>query len=162
MKTIYEIVCDMLRVADSAEKKHIYDLRELSSDSLRAYANLIKEAHKKELAYAVAAKCEVCDQVAVAKSATTTPTCEDSSQVGNAAKMYEALKTISKCDISKEEDCYTLYRVCEAALSAPQRNCDLYKSEPEAYQAYLTAMKNATKKTYVYFEPWLFEKAKGE
>jgi hypothetical protein len=81
--------------------------------------------------------------------------------VGNVTKMREALETISKCDISKEEDCYTIYRVCEAALSAPPRNCDLYKSEPEAYQAYLTAMKNATKKTYVYFEPWLFAEAKG-
>jgi hypothetical protein len=50
---------------------------------------------------------------------------------------------------------------CKSVLSAPPRNCDLYKSESEAYQAYLTAMKNATKKTYVYFEPWLFEKAKG-
>ena len=49
--------------------------------------------------------------------------------VGNAAKMREALETISKCDISKEEDCYTLYRVCEAALSAPPRNCDRFKSE---------------------------------
>ena len=45
-------------------------------------------------------------------------------QVGNAAKMREALETISKCDISKEEDCYTLYRVCEEALSAMPRNCD--------------------------------------
>lgn len=36
---------------------------------------------------------------------------------GNAARMRKALETISKCDISKEEDCYTLYRVCEAALA---------------------------------------------
>jgi DNA invertase Pin-like site-specific DNA recombinase len=53
-------------------------------------------------------------------------------------------------------------RKAKAALAAPPRNCDLYKSEPEAYQAYLTAMKNATRKTYVYFEPWLFAEAKGE
>lgn len=86
----------------------------------------------------------------------------DCNDFGNAAKMREALETISKCDIYKEEDCYTLYGVCESALSAPARNCDLYKSEPEAYQAYLTAMKNATEKTYVYFEPWLFAEAKGE
>jgi hypothetical protein len=45
--------------------------------------------------------------------------------VGNTYKIRKALETISKCDISKEEDCYTLYRVCEDALSAPPRNCDV-------------------------------------
>lgn len=36
------------------------------------------------------------------------------------AKLREALVTIQNCDISKEEDCITLYRVCYAALAAPQ------------------------------------------
>ena len=49
----------------------------------------------------------------------------DCNHLGNAAKMRDALETISKCDISKEEDCYTLYRVCEAALSSTPRNCDV-------------------------------------
>lgn len=53
----------------------------------------------------------------------------DCNNLGNAAKMREALETISKCDISKEEDCYTLYRVCEAALSSTPRNCDIYDAE---------------------------------
>lgn len=44
---------------------------------------------------------------------------------GNAAAMREALVTIQNCDIGKEEDCITLYRVCNAALAAPPRNCDL-------------------------------------
>ena len=33
------------------------------------------------------------------------------------AKLREALVTIQNCDISKEEDCYTLYRTCNAALT---------------------------------------------
>ena len=33
------------------------------------------------------------------------------------AKLREALVTIQNCDISKEEDCITLYRTCDAALS---------------------------------------------
>ena len=33
------------------------------------------------------------------------------------AKLREALVTIQNCDINKEEDCYTLYSVCEAALA---------------------------------------------
>ena len=38
--------------------------------------------------------------------------------------MREALETISKCDISKEEDCYRLYRICDEALSAPPMDGD--------------------------------------
>ena len=33
------------------------------------------------------------------------------------AKLRDALVTIQNCDISKEEDCITLYRTCDAALS---------------------------------------------
>lgn len=33
------------------------------------------------------------------------------------AKLREALVTMQNCDINKEEDCYTLYRVCEDALA---------------------------------------------
>lgn len=58
------------------------------------------------------------------------------------------------CDLKEE--------FVKPALAEPPRNCDLYKSEPEAYQAYLIAMRNATKKTYVYFEKWLFAEAKGD
>lgn len=139
MKTIDEIVCEMLSIADIAEKKHIYDLRELSSDSLRAYANLIKDAHKKELAEAVAAKCEVCDQVAIAKSATTTATCKESLQVGNRLAMREALLEIADCakDTSKCDLSYIEYQARQA-LSTPPRNCDLYETPKEAGDAFVS------------------------
>lgn len=36
------------------------------------------------------------------------------------AKLREALVTVQNCDISKEEDCITFYRVCEDALATPR------------------------------------------
>lgn len=138
MKTVDEIVCDMLSVVDSVEKKHIYNLLELSSDSLRAYANLIKEAHKRELAEAVAAKCEVCDQVAVSKTETTTATCQDSLQVGNRLAMREALLEIADC-ANDTTGCNLSYIEYQArqALSTPPRNCDLYETPKEAGDAFV-------------------------
>lgn len=90
--------------------------------------------------------------------------------VCNMAKAREALENIrrdlwdlmgSVSESLRESLACKIRATIRATLSAPARNCDLYKSEPEAYQAYLTAIKNATKKTYVYFEPWLFAEAKG-
>ena len=69
------------------------------------------------------------DRIEVAWKRESEATTEKSSRVGNAAAMREALETISKCDTSKEEDCYTLYRVCEAALSAKPRNCDMLSKD---------------------------------
>jgi hypothetical protein len=94
--------------------------------------------------------------------------------VGNAAKMRDALETISKCDISKEEDCYTLYDACEAALSAPPRNCDLYATPKEAGEAFISeSCENPCGNCTVSDEchnplihecgiNWLFAEAKGE
>lgn len=84
---------------------------------------------------------------------------------GNTAKMREALETISKCDISKEEDCYTLYRVCETALSAPARNCDLYTSADDAWNAFRRINPPIDMPPLLeslMFREWLFAKAKGE
>lgn len=82
----------------------------------------------------------------------------------NQQKMREALLMVKKLfdeRIMFQNDIRKAHKAVDDALSTPSRNCDLYKSEPEAYQAYLTAMKNVTKKTYVFFEPWLFAEAKG-
>jgi chorismate mutase len=151
MKTIKEIVREMRRVA-----------------SLRAYADLIEEAHKRELAEAVAAKCEVCDQVAVAKSATTTATCKDSLQVGNAAKMRKALQRASDWFNGSglsEDDLIEFDEVCEhieKALSAPPRNCDLYASRSDAWVAFRKKNQQAWyEDLHLSFPDWLFAEAKG-
>ena len=97
-ETLEDIVADMRELAADIETGNAV----VGQTAWRNYADRIEVAWKRE------------------SEATT----EKSSRVGNAAAMREALETISKCDISKEEDCYTLYRVCEAALSAKPRNCD--------------------------------------
>ena len=98
-ETIEDIVADMRELAADIETGNAV----VGQTVWRNYADRIEVAWKRE------------------SEATT----EKSSRVGNAAAMREALETISKCDTSKEEDCYTLYRVCEAALSALPRNCDI-------------------------------------
>ena len=79
----------------------------------------------------------------------------DCNQLNNAAAMREALETISKCDTSKEEDCYTLYRVCEAALSAPPRNCDMLSKDEV-----LETLKDRSFSKEDTIE-WIYSKAKG-
>jgi hypothetical protein len=82
--------------------------------------------------------------------------------VGNTYKIRKALETISKCDIYKEEDCYTLYRVCEAALSAKPRNCDLYSREADAYRGWEIYYDLSSKDDdgYLDYEDWLFDEVK--
>lgn len=211
MKTIDDIVCEMLSVADSAEKKHIYDLRELSSDSLRSYANLIKASHKKELADAVAAKCEVCDQSVTdcnqqkdwrkicaacqegeypedceyfgepggcnAPTMGKHPTCKESLQVGNTAKMREALrKCANYLDVGDtglcKGECDALREVMQAALSAPARNCDNFNSDTACNEfekfmglkpsESIEERNEVMRENWFGFMLWLFKEAKGE
>ena len=96
------------------------------------------------------------DRIEVAWKRESEATTEKSSRVGNAAAMREALETISKCDTSKEEDCYTLYRVCEAALSAKPRNCDAL-SKDEVLK--MLEDRSFSKEDTI---EWLYDKAEGE
>ena len=50
MKTVDNILRRMRRLADEAERGDCYDLRGLGTDSLRAYADRIEEAHQREVA----------------------------------------------------------------------------------------------------------------
>lgn len=144
METINDIIAEMRK-----DIPRVVDTKVI----LRNYADRIEAAHKRE----------------------REATCEKSSQVGNAAKMREALLKSRKTmdEMSKSifqgwiEDSLVdvageAQRAISSALSAPVRNCDLYATEGEAYKAYLTAMKNETKETYMYFEPWLFAETKGD
>ena len=143
-ETVDDIVKEKRDTADEAELKgkntFLFDLAKM----LREEANRIEAASKRE--------CEA--------------TREKSSQVGNAAKMREAVETISKCDISKEEDCYTLYRVCEAALAAPPRNCDMFENTKKAYSRFrkfcrghfcVDCQYRKCKKSSICFGVWLLD-----
>lgn len=106
-ETVADIVAEMRK--DIAEGT-VGIWSDFGGEIARSYADCIEAAHKREV-----------ETTTDESSAVGT----DCNHFGNAAKMREALETISKCDTSKEEDCYTLYRVCEAALSALPRNCDI-------------------------------------
>jgi hypothetical protein len=117
-------------------------------------------------------------------------TCKDSLQVGNGAKMREALKYLRDasrgfCHLilnSKHNEIYDKYKHPEVAkisdaiananitLSAPPRNCDLYLAKKErdaAYQKYREHVILSSANPYVAQdemmskEEWLLAEAKG-
>ena len=105
-------------------------------------------------------------EVGVSKTETTTPTCKESLQVGNAAKMREALEKFSEVYLSElqfplDGDSFAIYNsdkmeitipywrvaellnevkvaqdIAKAALSAPPRNCDMLDNETDARVAW--------------------------
>ena len=96
---------------------------------------------------------------------------EESSQVGNAAKMREALeqaKRVLHCaivaDILKGEDARKAFNAVTAALSSPPRNCDVM---PDAHEALAAIhedrcyVNNPIDERRLTVE-WLFDEAKGE
>lgn len=131
----HETLAGIVREIRQAEVTwHRSEIAQLPTQYLKEWADRIEAAWKRE------------------SEATT----EKSSRVGNAAAMREALETISKCDTSKEEDCYTLYRVCEAALSAKPRNCDAL-SKDEVLK--MLEDRSFSKEDTI---EWLYDKAEGE
>lgn len=104
------------------------------------------------------------------------PTCKESSQVGNAAKMREALEAVVKVgyphNFQREAPhirgyCYeitTAIEKCFAALSAPPRNCDRFDNADEAKKAihgqYPLHIRPQDERDAVI--DWLFAEAKGE
>ncbi len=88
----------------------------------------------------------------------------------NAAKMREALEAISDkyrkwlyaIDLRNAEDVFEeCDKLADEALSNPPRNCDLYKTEEEAWEAFCDAHPDAECPSDIY-EMWLFDQAKGE
>lgn len=107
-------------------------------------------------------------EVAVAKMETTTSTCKDSLQVGNIAAMRKALDEIRVAAMSDyEPDADYLIEKCNAALSRPSRNCDLFGGDPKMlYTAWFdwtaspSGMNDDGTVKLTYGE-WLLERAKG-
>lgn len=170
METIEDIVADMRKRFEPYAKSESNDARYVAYLGYAEFAKRIKSAVK-----ALEADLDNWRRQALYEDArANAATCKESLQVGNSAVMRKALLKSRKAmdEVSKSifqgwiDDGLADFvgeaqRAISSALSEPARNCDFYETESEAYQAYLTAMKNGTEKTYVYFEPWLFEKAKG-
>ena len=99
------------------------------------------------------------------------PTCKESSQVGNAAKMREALENIVKVgypyNFQHEAPhisgyCYDITKAitkCFEALSAPPRNCDRFSNVKDALKE---CEKETGSTVAIEFIKWLFAEAKGE
>lgn len=64
------------------------------------------------------------------------PTAENSSVVGDCAKMREALKTVKRYLDGYTVNVLEMRSQVDAALSAPPRNCDRFKDALDAWDAY--------------------------
>ena len=119
------------------------------------------------------------EEVAVSKMETTTPTSENSSQVGNAAAMREALGDVYNTleqlhpyalninDISRRRAFRSMLchakNVIDITLAAPPRNCDKYTlAESLRKYGFPTKSKPWGEKEWLDFCEWYISEAKGE
>lgn len=164
METIDEIVRDIRSRNDGGVPLDGESSHCLAADMLEL-ADRIEAAHKRDQEDAIAATV-----VAAAESALEVYEPHIQSEpVGNVAKTREALvqaRRVLHCaivaGILKGEDANEALNVVTAALSAPPRNCDLYATDKEAYQAYLKIMEDTPEEAQSYFESWLFAEARGD
>ena len=99
-------------------------------------------------------------EVAVSENATTT---KESLEVGNAAKLREALDDIIelinkwRTDNVMEHWQYSqLFDIADAALAAPPRNCDRFKTKEEAATAFANEKKQWIPQQVLWeLAPWL-------
>ena len=141
---IADIVREMRTIGRLDEKSTDKIPRSLQALGLRTYADRIEAAANRE--------CEA--------------TSEKSSQVGNAAKMREALSRIlgiadhlqTRFAIPKlaSEEILELKQIAESALAAPPRNCDVL-SKDEVLK--VLDDRSFSKEDTI---EWLYEEAKGE
>jgi hypothetical protein len=109
----------------------------------------------------------IADSIEAAIKREREATCEKSSVVGNAAKMRAALDEIRVDAMSDyEQDADYLIEKCNAALSAPPRNCDKYLTPKDAMLAHLDEVYDGEKVEFGDYEwcefiKWLFAEAKG-
>lgn len=155
-ETISDIVREMRTLGRLDEKSTDKIPRTLQALGLRTYADRIEAAAKRE------------------REATR----EKSSQVGNVAAMREALEQfveysnlVCKMGMFTRNRLVTLTEKARDAISAPPRNCDLYRTKKEldaAYEKYreYVIMSNSNpfvaKDEMMTKEDWLFAEAKGE
>lgn len=94
--------------------------------------------------------------------------CKQGVGAKNAVKLCKALEEIlaitrtwlSVCKIAPKLTIETISYIAGEVLSSPPRNCDLYDSEEDAWEAYLKLHPNAECPSDKY-EMWLFDEAEG-
>lgn len=113
------------------------------------------------------------DRIEAAEKREREATREKSSQVGNAAKIREALSRIlgiadhlqTRFTIPKlaYEEISELKQIAESALAAPPRNCDMYNTLDDARNAFFADyVPDETCSSATAFAIWTFDKVKGE
>lgn len=147
METINEIVSEMRDFADT-------DSQTIGRDVLRRKIQHFADRIK----------------VAISKTETTTPTCKESLQVGNAAKMRESLEQVAYIvrmfdDIDNVRS--RVKQVMTAVLTTPPRNCDKCLTPKDAMLAHLEEVYEGEKVEFGDYEwcefvKWLFAEAKGD
>lgn len=162
MKRIDEILCEMRK-----DIPRVVDAKVI----LRNYADRIEAVVKHQFRDTTKL---IPEEVVVAENATTTPTCEKSSQVGNAAAMFNALKQIDrivwdKRRHTKEE--VEAHRLATEALSIPPRNCDVIEGmnaddefeKAMGYPPSQTADERdeLMRENWYLFKLWLYAETKG-
>lgn len=99
------------------------------------------------------------DRIEAARKREREATCQESLQVGNAAKMREALKAVYEC---AKDGVLTIresaFEKVVSALAEPPRNCDLYETENETLKVFHATYPIST---YYLYVKWLFAEAKG-
>ena len=134
METINDIVREM-RISDLCAEDTSASRPAYINDFLASYADRIEAAAKRERE-AGAEAAQICGEIGemIGREATT----EKSSAVGNADTVREVAQEMlntSMQDITAERIngwAMRLAEACEAALSAPPRNCDIGTAEEQA------------------------------
>lgn len=173
-ESIADILREMRILGRIDEKSTDKIPRSLQALGLRAYAHRIEAAYRREVEDAIAATVK-----ASAKSASEVyePHIQPA-QVGNTAKMRDALEHVEKLAREFAVGNYyvsdfpkMLLDAIRPALAAPPRNCDIYRTKKErdaAYKKYreYVIMSNANpfiaQDEMMPKENWLFAEAKGE
>ena len=164
METIKDIIAEMrtlVKPGDTVE--HTFELLNNYADRIEAAAKVL-ESDRDNWRKQALAEDERANELSVTKC-NQLESVTNCNGFGNAAKIRESLEDsnglLEELALIGEWGESARGQIAEnkAALSASPRNCDLYKSEPEAFQAYLSAMENSTKETYVYWGLWLFAEA---
>lgn len=176
-ETIADVIAEMRRCADYLPSRQKY-VPKLPIRAWRNLADRIEAAHKREHAdwnaETEAAK-DARNRVACRMRSEFAEKCRNCERaLGSAAAMRDALEICLKkmCGYCREAAGRCGYDVpcvdgCEplkmamSALSAPARNCDLYRTEEEALKAWDGLDENDAGDWFA-FTDWLFASAEGK
>ena len=157
-ETIEDIVAD-IRAQNLGLPEDSYALSPLVCDLLSLARRIeVANAREREVDYNYA---QICGEIGEMIGRESTR--EKSSQVGNAAKMREALKQIHDRVNSLDEDCgvdpIEVRDIARTAISAPPRNCDRFINAKDALKAF---ERETGESMAIEFIKWLFAEAKGD